>query len=219
MKISKETLDTLKSLATINLNILLKEGSKLTTKSPANTIVAEMEIPEKFEQEFGIYDLSRFLGVVSLYDDPDFEFDDKKVVISEGKNTTVYYGAEAEILTYPEKQVKFPGADIEFNVENTDVVKALKAASVLGCNMFTFEGDGSKIYIVVSDPSVQGSNKFKLEVGETDKEFKAHIKIENMKLLACDYTVAINKKKIVQLTANDDKIKYLIALDSSSTFE
>lgn len=219
MKLSKGTLAVLKNLASINLNIYIKEGNKLTTKSPANTIVADIEIEESFETSFGIYDLGRFLGVLSLYDDPELEFDDKKVVVSEGKYSTVYYGAEPEILTYPEKSIKFPDVDIEFNVLSTDIDKALKAASVLGCNTFTFEGDEDKIYLVVSDPAVEGSNKFKLEIGETDQTFKANIKIENVKFLSMDYTVSLSKKKIARFEDSEGKISYYIALDSTSTFE
>lgn len=219
MKLSKGTLAVLKNLASINLNIYIKEGNKLTTKSPANTIVADIEIEESFETPFGIYDLGRFLGVLSLYDDPELEFDDKKVVVSEGKYSTVYYGAEPEILTYPEKSIKFPDVDIEFNVLSTDIDKALKAASVLGCNTFTFEGDEDKIYLVVSDPAVEGSNKFKLEIGETDQTFKANIKIENVKFLSMDYTVSLSKKKIARFEDSEGKISYYIALDSTSTFE
>lgn len=219
MKISKETIDVLKNLASINLNILIKEGNVLTTKSPANTIVAEVEVAEDFEKEFGIYDLSRFLGVLGLYEDPEVVFKDKKVKISEGKYSVDYYGAEPEILTKPDKQIKFPDADIEFNVEATQIAKALKAASVLACNTFTFEGDGSTVSIVVSDITQEGSNKFKIEVGESDKVFKANTKIDNIKFLPLDYTVSISSKRIARFQTDDEKTKYYIALDSTSTFE
>lgn len=219
MKFSKETIEVLKNLSSINLNILFKEGNTLLTKNPPNTIIAEVEIAETFDQEFGIYDLGRFLGVLSLYDSPEIEFSDKKVTISEGNYSTVYYGAEPEILTYPEKKPKFPAVDVEFKVEASQISKALKAASVLSCGTFTFEGDGEKVSILVSDPSQEGSNKFSIEVGETDKTFKAHTKIDNIKFLPLDYNVSISSKRIARLQTEDEKTTYYIALDTSSTFE
>ena len=51
MKFSKETIEILKNLSTINLNILFKEGNRLLTKNPPNTIIADIEIQEKFEEE------------------------------------------------------------------------------------------------------------------------------------------------------------------------
>lgn len=219
MKFSKETIEILKNFSSINLNILFKEGNRLVTKSPANTIIADIEIKEDIEKEFGIYDLSRFLGVLSLYDSPEIEFNDKKVTITEGKTSVDYYGAEPEILTYPSKTVNFPAVYGEFNVEASQIAKALKAAGVLGCNMFTFEGDGEKVSIVVSDPAQEGSNRFSFEVGETDKTFKAHTKIDNVKFLPLDYKVSLSSKGIARLQTADEKTTYYIALDSTSTFE
>lgn len=219
MKLSKNTLNILKNLASINLNILIKEGSVLRTKNPPNSIIAEIQVDEEFEKDFGIYDLGRFLGVLSLYDDPDLEFDSKKVVIKEGNYSTVYYGAEPEILTYADKSPRFPDVDFEFTVQYAAIEKALKAANFLGCNIFTFEGDGEKIFAMVSDPSVEGSNKFKLEIGETDQTFKANIKIENIKFLPMDYTVSLSKKRIAKFVSDDEKIVYYIALDSTSKFD
>lgn len=219
MKLSKNTLNILKNLASINLNIFIKEGNVLRTKNPPNSIIAEMQVEEDFEKDFGIYDLGRFLGVLSLYEDPELEFDNKKVVIKEGKFSTIYYGAEPEILTYTDKSPRFPDVDFEFEVEYVAIEKALKAANFLQCNIFTFEGDGEKIYVMVSDPSVEGSNKFKLEIGETDQTFKANIKIDNIKFLPMDYTVQLSKKRIAKLSADDGKIVYYIALDSTSKFD
>lgn len=219
MKLSKATIDVLRNLANINLNLLIKEGKVLTSKSPANTVVATIEVEEEFPQQFGIYDLSRFLGVLSLYDDPELEFDEKKVVIKEGKYSTIYYGAEPDILTYPAKALKMPDTDIEFTVSSDHITKAMKAAAALACNMFAFEGDGEKLYIVISDIANESSNKFKLELGETDKTFKAHMKIENLKFLPMNYNVSLSSKKIARFLSEDEKTCYFIALESTSSFE
>lgn len=219
MKLSKATIDVLKNLATINLNLYIKEGSTLSTKSPANTIIADIDVEETFDQSFGIYDLSRFLGVLSLYEDPDLVFDGKKVTIKEGRYSTTYYGAEPDILTYPEKKINFPATDIEFDVEAAQIAKAMKAAAALGCNTFTFEGDGSKVYIVVSDPAVESSNKFKLELGETDKTFKAHMKLDNIKFMPLNYKVSMSKKRIVRFQTEDEKTTYYVVLETTSSFD
>jgi hypothetical protein len=58
-----------------------------------------------------------------------------------------------------------------------------------------------------------------LEIGDTDKEFKANIKIENIKFLQMDYEVSLSKKKIARFSSDEGKIIYYIALDSTSTFD
>jgi len=82
MKISKRTLDILKNYASINSNLLVKPGNTLSTISPVKNILSEVEVAENFEVEFGIWDLNKFLGTISLFNDPEFEFDDKSVTIS-----------------------------------------------------------------------------------------------------------------------------------------
>lgn len=219
MKLSKETLEVLKNFASINLNLLIKPGNVITTKSPPNTVIASAEVAETFDKQFGIYDLSRFLGVMSLCDDPELEFTDKKVTIKEGAYSVVYYGAEPDILVYPQKMLTAPSFDVEFDVTSANIVKAIKAAAALNCNMFSFEGDGEVISIVVSDITNEGSNKFKLTLGETDKTFKAHIKIENLKFLPMDYKVSLSTKKIARFETDDSKITYYLALESTSKFD
>ena len=69
MKLSGETVDVLKNFSNINQNILIKEGTQLRTMSTMKNILAEAPIKEVFPREFGIYDLTEFLGVLTLVND------------------------------------------------------------------------------------------------------------------------------------------------------
>ena len=77
MKLSKETIEVLKNFASINSNILVNPGDTLTTVSPVKNVLAEAKVPESFPIQFGLWDLNKFLGVVSLFQDPEFVFDEK----------------------------------------------------------------------------------------------------------------------------------------------
>ena len=74
MKISDNTIKILKNFSSINQSILFRTGSTIRTKSPLSTIAAQAVVDEMFPFEFGIYDLNQFLSVVSLFEDPDFDF-------------------------------------------------------------------------------------------------------------------------------------------------
>ena len=58
MKLSKNTIEVLKNFATINTNILVREGSTLSTISTGKNIFARADIEESFPQEFAVYDLN-----------------------------------------------------------------------------------------------------------------------------------------------------------------
>ena len=82
MKFSDRTLTILKSFSSINKSILMSEGNVLKTITPEKTLVAIANIPDQIPSDACIYDLSRFLSIVGLYQDPDVEFHDKYFTIS-----------------------------------------------------------------------------------------------------------------------------------------
>src|SRR5574343_1947384 len=116
MKLSKETLQLLKNYASINPNLLIKEGNKLSTMNIGQTIISEAVVTETFESTFGIYYLNEFLATMSLFDDPDLEFRGDVAYIKNGNTSIKYVSSEPELLTVPQKEVKFPVANVELNL-------------------------------------------------------------------------------------------------------
>ena len=80
MNLSKETVAILKNYSSISQNILFTPGSVLKTRSVQNTILSSVTVPDVFPIEFGIYDLNEFLGVLSLFQNPDVDFTEKYVI-------------------------------------------------------------------------------------------------------------------------------------------
>ena len=66
MKFSNETMTVLKSFTTINKSILLKEGSVIKTITPEKTLIAIADITDVIPSDACVYDLSRFLSILSL---------------------------------------------------------------------------------------------------------------------------------------------------------
>ena len=87
MNISPETLTILKNFSSINSSLVVKQGNVLRTISPAKNILAKFECPEKFDNDFAVYDLNEFLGGLSLFKDPDFDFSNPSyLLINSGKS-------------------------------------------------------------------------------------------------------------------------------------
>ena len=219
MKISKETINTLKVLSAINTNILIKKGSTLSTISPQKNVMASVVVAEDFPVDFAIYDLSEWLGVLSLFSDAEVEFTEKVATITEGKSSIRYFAADSSLLVVPQKEVKFPTADVEFNLEAAVLQMALRTAGVIRSSDITFEGDGKEIYLVVADLKNPNANSFKVSVGETDQEFKANLKVDNLKMAPDSYAVSISSKKISRFKSTTAANSvYFVACESSSEF-
>lgn len=217
MKFSNETLSVLKSFTAINKSILFKPGNVLKTITPEKTLIAIAEIPDELPSEACVYDLSRFLSILSLYNDPDVEFGDKYFIISEGKRRTKYVYADISMIhTPPEKDINIPSEDVVVNVTESDLSSVLKAAGVLQFTEIAFVGENGKCTLKAIDSANDNTDDFGVEIGETDDEFKVIIKTDNLKLMPMDYEVTICSKGISEFKG--DNVTYFVAIDSKSTY-
>ena len=195
MKLSKETVNLIKNFAGINSNLLLKSGNKLATISGQKNVMADATVTETFP-DFAIYDLNEFLGAMSLFEDPELDFQDKYVSIKQGSMNIKFFAADASNLTAPQKAITFPEAEINFRMTSSMLDMIKKTSSVLRAADVSIVGDGSKVVAVVGDKKNASGNSFSEPVGDTDKTFKVNLKVENLKMLPGDYDVSISSKKI-----------------------
>ena len=84
MKLSKDTLEVLKNFATINTNILVREGTSVSTISTGKNIFAKAEVTEPFPKEFAVYDLNSLLSLLTVMEDTDVDFGDESLTVSKG---------------------------------------------------------------------------------------------------------------------------------------
>ena len=216
MKLSDKTIDLLENFSSINQSILVKKGTKLRTISVMKNILAEAEVDENFEKDFGIYDLPQFLNGVGLMSDPDIDLKhDSYMIIREGKSTKVKFAfADPEvIITPPDKAITLPSSDVSFQLESQQLQKLLKASSVYQLPDLAAVGDGESITLTVRDKKNDNSNEFALIVGKTDKTFEFNFKIENIKLIPGSYDVVISKKLLSKFTNSSYNLDYFIALE------
>lgn len=217
MKFSNETLTVLKSFTAINKSILLSSGSVIKTITPEKTLIAIADIPDEIPSDACVYDLSRFLSILSLYNDPDVEFFDKYFIISEGKRRTKYVFADLSMIhTPPEKDITIPSADVTVSVSDGDLSSVLKAAGVLQFSEIAFVGEGGKCYLKAIDSSNNGADDFGIEIGEAVDDFQIIIKTDNLKLMPLDYEVTLCSKGISEFKGKG--VTYYVAIDSKSTY-
>lgn len=218
MKLSKETVNLIKNFAGINSNLLLKSGNKLATISGQKNVMADATVTETFP-DFAIYDLNEFLGAMSLFDDPELDFQDKYVSIKQGSMNIKFFAADASNLTAPQKAITFPEAEINFRMTSSMLDMIKKTSSVLRAADVSIVGDGSKVVAVVGDKKNASGNSFSEPVGDTDKTFKVNLKVENLKMLPGDYDVSISSKKISRFKSPTNDLVYYVAVEADSTFE
>jgi hypothetical protein len=221
MNISNDTVAILKNFSEINDNILFKPGSKVNTISAMKNILAEAEVPEKFESEFGIYSLSEMLRAMDLFDKPNLKINGANyMTISDEKSKQAikYFFADKSVLVAPTKSITMPDKTVAFNLKKDDFAKVQKAATTLNLPDIAVKGDGKNISLVALDKKNKSSNDYSITIGETDKTFTAFFKVENFKLISDDYDVAISSQKISHFINRNKPVQYWVALEPDSEF-
>ena len=210
----------LKNFSDINMSIEIKEGNILRTVSVQKNILAQAELEDSFPQDFAIYELNRFLGAVSLFDDPEFTFNGKSTNIGTTKNSLDYvYCDPSMIVTPPEKNITFPDAEVKFTFSQDALSQIMKASNVLGTPEISVESNAGSIEIKALDVNNDSTDAYTITLDEkTDAKFRFVFKTENMKMLPGNYDVEISSKGISHWQMQGQKLQYWIANEASSTY-
>ena len=224
MKLSEHTVDVLKNFATINQNLVIKEGSTLTTMSAMKNIVAKAEVEESFDKEVAIYDLNEFLASISLFTSPILEFDEGFVTIKEEnnpKNSLKYFYSDPSVVTSPNKKITMPSKEVSFKLNGENLNKLKRAAGVIQAPDLVLEKKNTDVFLTVKDKKNDTANTFSIDVDTVadGSDFKFFFKVENLKLMDGDYDVDISSKNISHLASSNKDVEYWVALEPESSYE
>jgi len=224
MKLSEHTVDVLKNFASINQNLVIKEGSTLTTMSAMKNIVAKAEVEESFDKEVAIYDLNEFLASISLFTSPILEFDDGFVTIKEEnnpKNSLKYFYSDPSVVTSPNKTITMPSKEVSFKLNGENLNKLKRAAGVIQAPDLVLEKNNTDVFLTVKDKKNDTANTFSIDVDTVadGSDFKFFFKVENLKLMDGDYDVDISSKNISHLASSNKDVEYWVALEPESSYE
>ena len=223
MKLSEHTTSVLKNFATINQNLVIKEGKTISTMSAMKNIVAKAEVDEDFPREIAIYDLNEFLAALSLFTNPVLDFSENHVMITEeGKtgNSLKYFYSDPSVVTTPSSEITMPETEVKFSLDSGDLSKVQRAASVIGSPDLVLEKNGTGSYLTVKDKKNDTANNYSLDVdAEGNGEYNFFFKVDNLKLLPTNYDVEVSSKNISHFKSQaGNAVEYWIALEPESSY-
>ena len=159
MKLSSQTITLLKNFAAINPSLSFKAGQDLETVSPQKNILVEAGITEDISNDFAIYELNRFLGVLGLFKDPELNLGETSLSINaDGKSVSYMYADPSMIITPPKKKIVFPDAEVTFDLEEGKLTDVIRGASVLQLPELVVVGDGKNLSVVAKDTKTSDSS-------------------------------------------------------------
>lgn len=218
MKLSAKTISVLKNFATINPSIWIKPGKVISTISPLKTALASAVVDDEFPSDLTVYDLSRFLSVLSIFKEPELEFKEKFVTIKSGNQKINYVFAKPDtFVTPPKTSLNLPSVDVQFALDPDVLNSVMNARAVLGLPEIAIVGEEGKLFIKAVDPKNASGDIYSVEIGKTEKTFNMIFKGEYLKFLPLAYDVSISAKGFAHFA--NPEVNYWLPTEKSSTFK
>jgi hypothetical protein len=197
MKLHNEALEVLNNFSSINPSIKFKTGNIIRTASPALDIFAQYESGIDFPVDAGVYNLKKFLGVLSLFDDPDLSFGDSRLEVSDGRKSVAY--ALSEVKGAPDKEPSVPEAKARIDLSGDDLFDSLKAMSILELPEFGLGVKDGTAWVFGGDSKNSSKDGYSSTLptiptytGEGTNELTVILPRYAIKLLKRDYTVHLH---------------------------
>ena len=227
MIINNETVETLKNFAEINQSLVIETGDVIKTVSEQTNVLAKAKLGQSFPQDFAIYDLNKFLGVLSLFAEPQFDFSEKSIKIQSsvdannfvaGDSVAEYQFANMSLFENERKilakDINLPSEEAVFKLEEKYFMSIMRAAAVMSLPEIAVVANDGKLKIQAIDAKTS-IDSYAVELGNSTSNFKMIFKIENLKLMRGSYDVKISNKGLGYFKNTDRELEYWIATETT----
>jgi hypothetical protein len=228
MIINNETVETLKNFAEINQSLVIETGDVIKTVSEQTNVLAKAKLGQSFPQDFAIYDLNKFLGVLSLFAEPQFDFSEKSIKIQSsvdannfvaGDSVAEYQFANMSLFENERKilakDINLPSEEAVFKLEEKYFMSIMRAAAVMSLPEIAVVANDGKLKIQAIDAKTS-IDSYAVELGNSTSNFKMIFKIENLKLMRGSYDVKISNKGLGYFKNSERNLEYWIATEQVS---
>lgn len=220
MKLSQETLKKLENFATVNDRILIpatKSGSNKTLVQIGDKhrlVVAQTTVPEVFDKDVCIGNLSAFLSTVTAMNSPEITLSENKMTLQDNDTSvSVTYGTPTEALQeLVKKRIEFANPVVSFTLKEETLKKINNLSSIWDLPDLRLFSKEDKLFIQSLNRENKSTNSGAIQVGEGSMDADVFFPKESMKMLASDYTVDVYEHAARFKSAKHDDLEYLVLL-------
>ena len=225
--LNKSFINTLNKLNSITDKVILRYPVT-TVSSDAGDMIANIDVSaldsDHFE-EIGIYELSKFISLVSLFGEYSVKRQENELIISSDNNTAVYLTSDIFLLKHNDKSAdvitrldSFPTV-AEFDLDLNTIKNFNKASSIFGdLEGLNFKSEDSNITVSLTKINrfeSSGNSYTKTFRDCSQKNFDLNIATANFnKLPVMDYKVKVKyneQRDAYRIVFETDVFKVIIA--------
>lgn len=211
MILSNETVNVLKNFASVNQGLLFKKGTRLRSLSVLKNIFVVADITDEIPREFAIYDLNEFLGTLSLFSNPEVDYKEDHIAISEGKSKVKYfYSSPAVVVSPPDKDIVLTDPKLTFELTEANITQIQKASATLKLKELSIKP--GKLTALNSGGV---GNQITIDIDTTgDGTDEKLVKIENLKLIEGSYNVKVFDQAVEFTHMTKPGLVYLVTVEA-----
>jgi hypothetical protein len=214
MKLSAETKSILKNFSLIENSIYCNEEGVLKIVNGAKSVIAVADIEETFP-EFGVYDLSAFNQIISLFDDVDIEFKRPNATVKSGKRKVQYRLTDKELISNHTQDAsryhEFDDFDVTFKMSFAEIQTIIKSGKILGTDIVTFTAADNECKIGLYNSENSSAHTYE-DIIESTGDGEISMILDNLVMKEGDYNVSISSQKIAKFETEDKKLMYIITM-------
>ena len=222
MKLSATTRQVLQNYSEIDPRFVYRQGKDIWTQNMERSILAQAVLDEEIPNDGFIYDISRFLGILSTFGkECEVEFGDTQILLSEGEKKTNFTLADPNIE--PERVMEklatdeWDDGETTFRLGEKDLAHIMKSARIFGLGHVSFHSDGSDIYLSAVDALGNTTDNASVKIADGNgSSFKHFLGIETIKVVDNDYDVTLYERGVAVLNSaneNGAKMTYWVACE------
>lgn len=208
IQLDKSVLDIIRNFSTFNPGLVVKPGNILMSRHTSAQMVCKAEFKSiQFDQEFAIFNLSKLLSVIAMFDTPYFDIRGDHLVVTDGsKRTATIRCASANLIVHPDYTKPTPQftTDVDFDLTAVEYRNLIKAISALSSPEICIKGVDGKLLIGTYDSTNISADKLEIVVGETDKVFNMVYNASMVVFPNRDYHVNVSFKGFSEFKSVED---------------
>lgn len=221
IKLSEFTKKVLSNIAEFNGGVIInqsRDGKTMinTMSAPAGDLMLVVEIPEQFNYDFVVSDLSRFLNIHSTLDQPEIDLHKQYMVIkSDTSSAKIRYGyADTRAVVSPPGSPQVGDEIVSVDIAREKMDKIRKQASILHLPHIQFAVEDGRIVCIAKDCNNPSSNTLVHDLGDANGltiEEDVIVATESLKIIPDDYQVTVCENAVMFNPINNKTMTYTIA--------
>lgn len=194
------TVEVLKNFATINNEVVLREGSTQRVLNPQRNFIADVELTTPIPRECALTQLSRLLGVIDTAKStslPDIQFNDDHLLVVHEHGTVRLPYASMEAVTVPPIQQYYMDKEVaNFQLPQSLWDKIKKTAAILETGVLQLSVKDGILNVQLVDEKLKtkgpGATYMMPQTNVVDTTSNVWaIRLDALKLMQGSYTVSM----------------------------